>query len=311
MRHPTRREFLTAALGSPLAAAASSQESAAEPVIDIHQHTSYRGRGHEQLILHQKAMGATRSVLLPAGTPVSRPSTHNGRSNGLAAQCGGTAEVKALAEAHPELFVWGANEVTDLENAATEIEAWLKQGACVIGEQKFAVECDSAHSQRLYELAAEYDVPILLHFQQQTYNLGYDRFHQMLAKHPRTRFIGHAQAFWGHIDKQHDVTQNYPKGPVTPGGLTDRYLADYPNLFADMSAGSGLNALQRDEEHTRAFLARHQDKLLYGSDCVDLLGRGPGCQGAQTLATIRRLVPNKAAERKILFANAQRVFRLA
>ncbi len=31
----------------------------------------------------------------------------------------------------------------------------------------------------------------------------------------------------------------YPKGPVTPGGLTDRYLSDYPNLYGDLSAGSG------------------------------------------------------------------------
>ena len=104
--------------------------------------------------------------------------------------------------------------------------------------------------------------------------------------------------------------QNYPKGGVTPGGLTDRYLADYPNMYADMSAGSGLNALTRDEGHAAAFLVRHQDKLLYGSDCVDLLGRGPGCQGAQTLATIRKLVAEKAVERKILWGNAQRVFRL-
>ncbi len=310
MRSSTRRDFLTTTFGSSLAALAGAQETAPEPVIDIHQHTSYRGRGHEQLILHQKAMGVTRSILLPAGTPVSTPSTHNGKSNGLAAQCGGTAEVKALAEAHPELFSWGANEVTDLDHAAAEIEAWLKQGACVIGEQKFAVECDSAHSQRLYELAAEYNAPILMHFQQQTYNLGYDRFHKMLEKHPRTRFIGHAQAFWGHIDKAHDVTQNYPKGQVTPGGLTDRYLADYPNLYADMSAGSGLNALQRDEEHARAFIARHQDKLLYGSDCVDVLGRGPGCQGAQTLAAIRRLSADPEVRRKILSENARAVFRL-
>ncbi len=303
---------MTTTLGSGLAAAVCGQEgAAAEPVIDIHQHTSYRGRGHEQLILHQKAMGVTRSILLPAGTPMERPSTHNGRSNGLAAQCGGTAEVKALAEAHPGLFAWGANEITDLDNAAADIEAWLKQGACIIGEQKFGVECDSAHSQRLYELAAEYQVPILMHFQNKMYNLGYDRLYKMLEKYPKTNFIGHAQAFWGHIDKEHDVTQNYPKGSVTPGGLTDRYLADYPNMFADMSAGSGLNALLRDEEHARAFIARHQDKLLYGSDCLDVFGRGPGCQGAQTLAAIRKLAADKTVERKILFGNSNALFRFA
>jgi hypothetical protein len=56
---------------------------------------------------------------------------------------------------------------------------------------------------------------------------------------------------------------------VTAGGLTDRYLADYPNMFGDLSAGSGLNALTRDEDFTRGFLERHQDKLLFGSDCSD------------------------------------------
>jgi predicted TIM-barrel fold metal-dependent hydrolase len=281
-----------------------------EPVFDIHQHTGYKGRSHEHLLAHQRAMGVTRSILLPAGTPMERASTHEGKSNGLAAGCGNTAEAREVAAAHPEAFLWGANEVTDVENAAAEIEKWLKLGACIIGEQKFAVECDSEASQRLYALAGDYGVPILMHFQQQTYNFGYDRLHLMLAKYPKTIFIGHAQAFWGHIDKGHDVMQNYPKGGVTPGGLTDRYLADYANLYADMSAGSGLNALTRDEEHARAFLVRHQDKMLYGSDCVDLLGRGPGCQGAQTLATIRKLVAEKAVERKLLWGNAQRVFRL-
>jgi predicted TIM-barrel fold metal-dependent hydrolase len=97
---------------------------------------------------------------------------------------------------------------------------------------------------------------------------------------------------------------------VTPGGITDRYLSDYPNMYCDMSAGSGLGALLRDEDHTRAFLERHQDKFLYGSDCTDTIGRGPGCQGAQTIAAIRRLAPSKAIERKILFENAKKLFKL-
>ncbi len=78
---------------------------------------------------------------------------------------------------------------------------------------------------------------------------------------------------------------------MTPGGLTDRYLADYPNLYADMSAGSGLNALTRDEGHTPGFLERHQNKILYGSDCNDAVGEGEKCQGSQTIAAIRRYAP--------------------
>lgn len=308
-----RRQFLVSSAGLLAASLAPAQDQVSEPIIDIHQHTHYHTRvTDEQLIAHQKMMlgAGGRTMLLPSGSPQNRASTHFGRSNGLAAKTGGNADVMRVAKAHPDLFLFGANEVTDLPNAREEIEKYLKLGACIIAEQKFAVECDSAESQKLYELAAEYQVPILLHFQHQTYNLGYERFHTMLAKFPKTNFIGHAQAFWGNIDKNHDPKNNYPKGKVTPGGLTDRYLADYPNMFADMSAGSGLNALTRDEEHTRGFFDRHQDKILYGSDCADHLGRGPGCQGAQTIAMIRKLAASKTIERKILFENSRKLFRL-
>ena len=104
-------------------------------------------------------------------------------------------------------------------------------------------------------------------------------------------FLGHAQRWWANIDRAYrdDPAQLYPTGPVTPGGLTDRYLSDYANCYGDLSAGSGLNALTRDEGFTRDFLTRHQDKLIFGSDCSDADGSGPKCQGAQTIAAIRRL----------------------
>jgi len=197
-----------------------------------------------------------------------------------------------------------------LPEARAELEKYLKLGAKGIGEQKFNVECDSEHLVRLAELAREYRVPVLLHFQHGTYNKGFERFHKMLERFPQVNFIGHAQTWWGNIDREHKQEVLYPTGKVTPGGLTDRYLRDYPNMFADMSAGSGLNALQRDEEHAREFLKRHQDKLLYGSDCADTIGRGPGCQGARTLAEIRRLVADRQIERKILFENSRRLFQL-
>ena len=77
---------------------------------------------------------------------------------------------------------------------------------------------------------------------------------------------------------------------MTAGGLTDRYLSDYPNAYADMSAGSGLNALTRDEDHAREFLRRHQDKILYGSDCND-----PGRQSAANARGRRRSPPSAAS----------------
>ena len=74
---------------------------------------------------------------------------------------------------------------------------------------------------------------------------------------------------------------------------------------------SGLNALLRDEDHAREFLARHQDKLMYGSDCDDRVGEGAACSGARCLAAIRRLLtPNNKITEKILRANAARVLKI-
>ncbi len=258
-------------------------------------------------------MGVTQTIILPAGSAVDRPSTNGGKYNGLGGVgAGGNETAVEMARQYPKEFLFGANEVTDLPTARTEIEKYLKRGAVIIGEQKFSVECDSKESQILYALAAEYHVPILLHFQHGTYNMGFERLHTMLEKFPNTTFLGHAQTWWANIDKDYtDPTVLYPKGKVTPGGLTDRYLSDYPNMFADMSAGSGLQALTRDEDHARGFLERHQDKILCGSDCLDHFGRGPECQGSRTIATIRKLSPSKAIERKILYGNAAKMFHLA
>ena len=101
-----------------------------------------------------------------------------------------------------------------------------------------------------------------------------------------------------------------PAVQSAPGGLTDRYLSDYDNMFGDLSAQSGQNALTRDEDFARDFIARHRHKLLFGSDCTDTAGAGPGCIGAQTIAVIRRLAPSRAIERSLLHDNAARLLRL-
>lgn len=321
----TRRDFIykTTAAVAFGAFSLQAQEQDAEPIIDIHQHTDYGGtrdknwnviipgRNNEQLVAHQKAMGVTKTILLPAGKPVVRASTHHGRSNGLESTCTGNEACYKLAKQFPRDFLFGAVEVSDLPEATSEIEKYLKLGATMIGESKFGVECDSPEIQKIYELAQAYNVPILMHWQYKMYNYGLERFYKMLEKYPKVIFIGHAQTWWANIDKDHrDQSVLYPGSKVTPGGITDRYLRDYPNMFGDLSAGSGLNSLTRDEDHTREFLKRHQDKLLYGSDCNDTIGRGRGCQGAQTIATIRRLAANKEIERKILYGNSKKLFRI-
>lgn len=321
----SRRDFIAGcaatAVVAPLAFAADS--AAPEPIIDIHQHTNYGGkrdtfwkqispaRTHEELRAHQKAMGVTKTILLPAGRALPRASTHDGRSNGLEGTVSGNEDVLTLARQFPGEFAFGANEVSDLADAPAVVEKYLKLGACIIAEQKFGVECDAAEMQKLYVLAEAYRVPILLHFQAGSYNYGFDRFHRMLEKYPRANFIGHAQTWWANIhrDNVDNPKSLYPGGKVSAGGLTDRYLRDYPNMFADLSAGSGENAFKRDPEHARGFFARHQDKLLYGSDCVDATGQPAVCSGARQIAQVRQFSPSKAVERKVLYENARKLFR--
>ncbi len=296
----SRREFLAMSaslLGSAVASRASTPD--AEPIIDIHQHVPYSGRTAKQLLAHQAAMGITFTILLPAGSRF-----------GLAAGVTPYPDTKALAEKHPDRFRWFANEVSDQPDAIPVMRRQLEAGAIGIGEQKFDVNCDAASIERVATLAREFDVPVLLHFQQGSYNHHLERFHRILEKFPSVNFIGHAQTFWGNISKDYDESVLYPTGPVKPGGLTDRLLADYPNMFADLSAGSGYQAFIRDEDHARAFFARHQEKLLYGSDCSDPVGRGPACSGSLQILSVKRFSPDKQAERKILYGNARRVLKL-
>lgn len=284
----TRRELLAAGIalipGGP------------HEIIDIHQHTHYSGRLDSTLIAHQRTMGVSRTVLLPAGSKL-----------GLDADCYGNDSVRALARDYPQDFVFFADEVPDIPDAKRVIETYLRHGACGIGEQKFPVACNSPAIHLVAQIARHFSVPVLLHFQHNRYNTDFLRFHTILEQYPNVNFIGHAQTWWGNIDRNHRQEVLYPSGKVTPGGYTDRLLSDYPNMYGDLSAGSGLNALKRDENHARAFLLRHRKKLLYGSDCDDRAGTGSACSGSECLATLRRLVTDPAALKDILGGNAKRV----
>jgi predicted TIM-barrel fold metal-dependent hydrolase len=304
----TRRDFLTTA--ALAAIGARRNMSAAEPIIDIHQHLGYSGRSDDAFLRHQTVMGIATTILLPAGRPVNTASTHEGISNGLQAEALGNEACRAFARAHKNAYRFGANEVPDIAGATKEIERYLKAGAIIIAEQKFGVECDSPAMQDIYALARDHRVPVLMHWQYKMYNYGFDRFHRMLEKYPRVNFLGHAQTWWANVDKNYvdDDKNLYPKGPIVAAGLTDRYLSDFPNMYGDLSAGSGLNALTRDEGFTREFLVRHQNKLIFGSDCSDSEGAGEKCIGSQTIATIRHLA-TPDVQRKLFYGNAKKLLR--
>jgi predicted TIM-barrel fold metal-dependent hydrolase len=209
----------------------------------------------------------------------------------------------------------------------------VKDGARGFGELKFHVAADGPELRRVYALAAELKVPVLVHFQEVdhfenegAWSTGYAKaFESILKSYPNTTFIGHADAFWANVSADYHNEAAYPSGPITRGGITDRLLADYPNLFGDCSANSGNNALSRDPSFTPDFLQRHQDKLLMGSDCSCTDGHGAGvsqannpaaarlagkCVARETLAVLKASASDTIF-RKIVWGNAQRLVKLS
>ena len=137
-------------------------------------------------------------------------------------------------------------------------------------------------------------------------------------------FIGHGDLFWAHISADVPADRGYPGGPIKPGGLTDKWLAEFRNLYADMSANSGNNALSRDTAFTRHFIMRHQRKLLFGSDCSCTDGNGSGisqnrnpeaarlagkCVARETLGLLKQLAPSEIF-RKVVWENGTQLFKL-
>jgi predicted TIM-barrel fold metal-dependent hydrolase len=271
-------------------------ETEAEPIIDFHQHTLYLGRTHEQLLAHQAAHGVTTTVLLPG-------------EGWMRQELGGNAECADAVRSNSNKFARFATSDPAESRTSDVLRGNVSRGAIGFGELKFHVAVDSPEMHAVYKLADELRVPVLLHFEFEMYNTGLERFDRVLKAYPKVNFIGHAQTWWANISAEVDPLEMYPSGPVKPGGLTDRLLGDYPNIYGDLSATSGLNALTRDPDFTRSFLMRHRRKLVWGSDCECHDGKGGGasrgfCLAEHSLATLRTQVSDPATLRHILYENA-------
>lgn len=89
-----------------------------------------------------------------------------------------------------------------------------------------------------------------------------------LQKFPDLIIIGHGPAFWaqiGQLEKAIDRA-GYPTYPIKEEGVVVKLMRNYPNLYADISARSGSNALARDPAFAVNFMNEFQDKLLFGTD---------------------------------------------
>lgn len=302
-----RRTVLASLAAMTAASPLRAQEKAAwsAPVLDVHWHMR---RTPEANIAHLDGAGIAQANLL---------------TNGDAGEA-----VRTMQSRYPGRFPswFAATDITKPDAEAVLTKA-VKDGAIGFGEIKFHVAADGPELRRMYALAGELSVPILVHFQEVghtptegTFSTGWKTFAAILKEYPKTKFIGHADAFWANISADYAEADAYPTGPVQRGGVTDKLLADYPNLFGDMSANSGNNGLSRDPEFTRDFLRRHQNKLMFGSDCNCSDGHGAGteraaprmqgkCVARETL-TVLTASTTPSVFRKLVWDNAHKLLKI-
>jgi len=313
MRELTRREFAQA-IGGAVSLAGALQGQSAEPwagdsVVDCHHHIRNTAEAN---IAHLDGCRISHAHLL--------------------AGAGSAERIQAIRAQYPgRILGWFASADITKPGAEELLTKAVKSGASGFGEIKFHVEAAGPELRRMYALAAELNVPILVHFQEVPHTptegvfaAGFRNFEAMLKAYPKTKFIGHADAFWANVSADYANEVAYPAGKIKRGGITDKLLADYPNLYGDLSANSGNNALSRDPEFTPAFLERHQDKLIFGSDCSCTDGKGGGtsqagnpaasrlagkCVARETLSVLKRTA-SPAVFRKLAWDNAHKTYAL-
>ena len=150
------------------------------------------------------------------------------------------------------------------------LQRYRDAGCRGMGEHKWGGAIDDPKNIELLRACGEVGFPVLFHMDniRNTDAPGLPGLEKVLQAVPKVNMIGHAQGWWASIsgDASEKDMGGYPRRPVTEGGAMDRLMEKYPNIYADLSAGSGANAIQRDLEFGREFLIRRADRIMFGTD---------------------------------------------
>ena len=232
---------------------------------------------------------------------------------------------KVMADANPDRFVWFCNidprsaENDEHADLGFLLEHYKKLGARGVGELTSNMYPDDPKMENLFSCCEEADMPVIIHISPRlgfnygiVDDLGLPRLEKVLKNHLKLKIIGHSQPFWAEIsgDLTEEIRNDYTAGKVTDGTLA-RLLREYDNLYCDLSAGSGRNALMRDPEYAAGFLQEFSDRILYGCDICATFNTHP----FRLNAFLDQLVDEHALSlenyRKIVRKNAIRLLNLA
>lgn len=252
-------------------------------IIDAHNHPFYLGFNCSDMLRNMEQNGISRTWLLSLETPESEyhPSYYK---HGWPTEQGAIPFTACLeyVRAHSDRFVLGYAPDPRLPTSISRLEAAIDLfGVRVCGEMMLRMTYDNPDALRLFRFCGKRGLPVIVEvnygvesgghaWPNYWYGGGIDALERAVRACSDTIFLGHGPGFWAHISGD-DLyrTASYPKGDIVPGGKVTELMRTYPNLYCDLSAGSGLNALQRNRAFSKEFLLEFQDRCLYGRDIFD------------------------------------------
>jgi amidohydrolase family protein len=257
-------------------------------IVDTHQHVFWHGRDDRGLVADLDEHGIEYAWLLSWEVPPfeDNPSYH-AVLNPLHLRPDGThagiplSDLLRARDRFPARFVVGYCPHPAVGSAPSLLAAAVRiHEVRVCGEWKFRIPFDDPRCLELFYAAGELGLPVVLHldvpyllkdgkrtYQPSWYGGTADNLERALVACPQTTFIGHAPGFWREISADAGTDPAaYPKGPVHGRGRLYDLFDRYPNLLADLSAGSARTALERDPEHAVQFINRYRERLLFGRD---------------------------------------------
>jgi predicted TIM-barrel fold metal-dependent hydrolase len=282
----TRREFMSTGSAAVLAGCAASQGIVVDEdvkYIDIHAHCTedpLPRMGNlkqplccaEQLLAHYDRLGIEKGCILGLGTPEN---FIGGMSN---------ESILRLSAEYPDRFIPfcvvdpRACGNTPFAQFRDVLMHYRDRGCKGFGELCANIHLLDPRMQNLFKACEEVDLPVTFHMTTMSgwsYGViddaGLPELEICLQRFPKLRFLGHSSAFWSEITVCSSMQERNSrgKGPIEEEGAIQRLMRKYPNLYGDLSAGSGACALMRDPAYAAKFLTEFQDRIMFGIDICD------------------------------------------
>lgn len=279
--------------------------------IDIHVHCS-KDSGHkingqeliskDQMIKSMDERGIDKSVLMSSSAKESDLLSND--------------ELRKICQESDRFYYMSIVDFGQDINKQLKREKDL--GSIGLGELVYNKAFNSPEIYKLLQAAEKLEMPVLFHLSPQigkyygVYDLkGLPYLEEALKRFKNLIFIGHSQAFWCEISKYDDkdsaFRDSYPKGPVDEGRIGE-LMRKYPNLYADLSANSGANAIMRDKDYGISFIKEFSDRLFFGTDTFNKDQEFPLDSYLEKLGQ-EGLIDKEDLE-KIYYKNFERVFKI-